>query len=106
LIAAAVVLSPVAALFASAGMSIGWSLEQRGRGEPRSRSLVIGGAAAVLLVAIPIGRQLNDWPRVPLLPTSSILLECGFSLGLWLFPMGVVIAGATLMVEGFRAAAT
>ena len=105
-IAAAMVMSPAAALIASMGMSIGWSLGKRGRNEPRSRSLVIGGTAAVVLVGVPLGLQLRDWPRIPLLPMANILFESGFSLELWLLPMGVVIAGATLMVEGFRAAAT
>lgn len=106
LIAAAAVMSPTGAALASMGMSIGWSLERRRRNEPRSRSLVIGGAAAVVLLGIPIGLQSDVWPQLPLLPASNILLDSGFSLGLWLFPMGLIIAGATLMVEGFRTAAT
>jgi hypothetical protein len=110
MIAAAVVMSPVGALLASMGMSVGWELEKLRRNEPRVRSLLVGGAAAPLLAlfaGIPIGLPWRLlWSLLLLLPTSNTPVASEFSVGLWLFPIGVIIAGATLMVEGFRAAAT
>jgi hypothetical protein len=106
LIAVAVLMSPTGCALASSGMAIAWSIVKHGRKEPGWRAIVVGGVVAIILVGIPIGLSANGSPGIPPLSGSNLFGAAGVGLAIWLLPMGILVAGAALMVEGFRAAAT
>jgi hypothetical protein len=97
LIVAAVVMAPPACSLAALGMVVAWSLAKRGGREPGWRAIVVGGVAAIVLLGIPIVLASN-YPSVPPSLSKPDMLA--------LLPMGMLVAGAALMVEGFRAAAS
>ncbi|MGH7680189.1 MAG: hypothetical protein ACRENU_17090 [Gemmatimonadaceae bacterium] len=100
-IVAGFVMSPTMACVAAAGMSIAWWITQR-KGEPGWRSLVAGGGVAILIYGLPL-TVLSDMLSVG--PTVVQADAAGLATS-FLLPMVLVTAGASLMIEGFRTAAT
>lgn len=97
-----VVMAPPASSVAFLGMVIAWWVAKRGGRTPGWGAIVLGGSAAVVLLGVPIALSYAYPPGLP----ASTLPGVMPSLGLYLLPMAMLISGAALMVEGFRAAAT
>jgi len=102
MIVAAVLMSFPASSLVLCGIMIAWWFGRRGGREPGWRAIVLGGVAAIALLGIPIGLSYANPLDLPPQTVSEMLLL----LGLYLFPMVLLVVGASLLIEGFRAAAT
>ena len=102
MIVAAVLMSFPASSLALSGIMIAWWFGRRGGREPGWRAIVLGGVAAIALLGIPIGLSYANPLDLPPQTVSEMLLL----LGLYLLPMVLLVVGAGLLIEGFRAAAT
>jgi len=102
MIVAAVLMAFPASSLALCGIMIAWWIASRGGREPGWRAIVAGGVAAIALLGVPIGLAYKDPLDLPPPAVSETMLL----LGLYLLPMVLLVIGASLLIEGFRAAAT
>lgn len=102
MIVAALLMSFPASSLVLCGIMIAWWIAGRGGREPGWRAIVIGGVAAIALLGIPIGLSYANPLDLPPQTVSEMLVL----LGLYLLPMVLLVVGASLLIEGFRAAAT
>ena len=103
LIAFTAMTSLVAASMAFLGMSAAWWLVKRRGQEPDWRTILLGGAAAALFLAIPMAMLEYALPFGPgAFPVSVLLM----AIQMYVLPIAALTLAAAFLVEGFRAAAT
>jgi hypothetical protein len=103
LIAFTVLASLTASSMAFLGMVASWWLVKRRGQEPDWRTILLGGAAATVLLATPMAMLEYALPFGPgAFPVSVLLM----AIQMYAVPIAVLTLAAAFLVEGFRAAAT
>lgn len=97
------VTSLVGSSMAFLGMVAVWWLVKRRGDEPDWRAILLGGAAAMLFLAVPVAALEYAFPFGAGVFPLSVLLA---TIQAYVFPIVVLTLAAALLVEGFRAAAT